>query len=76
MKSSHLGESPVTAVPDDPLNSAVWVLPEPGAQLLEVHGWGVPDRDAAVRHQAVDRLLLAAQSCLHILMSFSSKGLK
>lgn len=57
----NLDESAVTAVPDYALNSTVWILVKPGAQLLEVHRWWVSDWNTPMCNQAVDRLLFAAQ---------------
>lgn len=62
---SHLDESAITAVPDYALNSTVWILMKPGAQLLEVHRWWVSDWDTPMCNQAVDRLFFAAQPCLY-----------
>lgn len=58
----HLEQRAVAAVPHDAFHAALRTLLEPGLQLLDVHRRRVPDADAAVRHQTVERLLLTAQS--------------
>lgn len=58
----HLEQRAVAAVPHDAFHPALTTLQEPGLQLPDVHRRRVPDGDAAVRHQTVERLLLAAQS--------------
>lgn len=39
----NLNESAVVAVPDDALDSALWTLSQPRAQLMKVNRWGVSD---------------------------------
>lgn len=58
---SHLEQRAVAAVPHDAFHAALRTLLEPGLQLLDVRWRRVPDADAAVRHQTVERLLLTAQ---------------
>lgn len=45
---SDLYKCAVVTVPNDALNSSLWTLLEPGAELLEVHRRSVPDPDASM----------------------------
>lgn len=62
-KIPHLNEGAVTAVPHDALDLALQALLEPAQQLLEVNSWRFSEHNAAMRHQAVNGLLLTPQFC-------------
>lgn len=57
----YLDERAVVAVPHDALHAALWAVPEPQPQLLEVHRWRISHCEAPMWHQAVHRLLLTPQ---------------